>query len=105
MYYTLLVFPFSFLSPLPTGEGLGERLFSDCPDFPASGARERTSGELIVVGANGHSWGSSPYGRGLVNGGNLNFHAGIVNPTNNNNRGYGLQVRCVQESIRLAATH
>ena len=65
--------------------------------FPASGGRDRPSGTLIVVGANGHSWSSSSRGVGQINGSNLGFGSGDVNALNNNSRGYGLQVRCVQE--------
>ena len=71
--------------------------------FPASGARDRPSGALIVAGANGHSWSSSSYGVGHINGANLNFNSSNVNALNNNNRGYGLQVRCVQELMKFCA--
>lgn len=49
-----------------------------------------------MVGANGHSWVSSPCGQDIVNGGNLSFQASLVHPTNPTPRSYGLQVRCVQ---------
>ena len=44
---------------------------------------------------NGYYWSASPYN--TTNGYNLNFNSGNANPQNNNQRGSGYPVRCVQE--------
>ena len=63
---------------------------------PAAGNRNRETGALTSVGANGNYWSSSSYAAGNVNAGNLWFNSGNVNPLNNTNRANGLSVRCVQ---------
>ncbi len=44
---------------------------------------------------NGYYWSSTP--NSATNAYSLNFNSGGVNPQNNNVRGYGFPVRCVQE--------
>ncbi len=62
---------------------------------PASGNRNVGSGAVNNPGSNGYYWSSSP--NSSTNGFNLNFNSSNVNPQNNNNRGNGFPVRCVQE--------
>ncbi|MDE6711903.1 MAG: fibrobacter succinogenes major paralogous domain-containing protein, partial [Alistipes sp.] len=62
----------------------------------ATGYRDRTSGALTNVGANGNYWSSSSYCAGNPNAGDLNFTSSNVNPLNNPNRANGLSVRCAQ---------
>ncbi len=62
----------------------------------AAGLLNYSSGALDNT-TNGYYWSSSPYASGNTNAGNLNFNAGNVYPLNNNNRGNGFSVRCVQE--------
>jgi len=63
---------------------------------PASGYRNRETGALGGIGAEGSSWSSSSYAASNVNAGRLIFNAGNVNPLNNTNRANALSVRCVQ---------
>lgn len=66
-----------------------------CGWFPATGNRNVATGVLTNVGSNGNYWSDTP--NSSANGYNLNFNAGNVNPSNNNNRGNGFAVRCVSE--------
>ena len=70
--------------------------------FAASGYRNSNSGGLNAVGTNGYSWSCSPNSATSVNGSNLNFNSGNVNPENNDRRSNGFPVRCVQENLRAA---
>ncbi len=63
----------------------------------AAGYLNYSDGSLNNPDANGNYWSSSPYNSGDTNAGNLNFNASNVYPLNNNNRGNGFSVRCVQE--------
>lgn len=63
--------------------------------YPASGYRNVGSGAMNNEGSNGYYWSASP--NSATNGYNLNFNSGNVNPQNNNNRGNGFPLRCVQE--------
>ena len=63
--------------------------------YPASGNRNVGSGAMNNEWNNGYYWSASPYN--ATNGYNLNFNSGNVNPQNNNQRGNGFPVRCVQE--------
>ena len=63
--------------------------------YPASGNRSVSSGTMAVEGSNGYNWSASP--NSATNGLNLNFNSGNVNPQNNNNRGNGFPLRCIQE--------
>lgn len=71
-------------------------VFSDCPVFPASGARHRENGGLFVVAGDADCWSSSSAGKGSINGTNLYSNVSNVHPLNNGNRGNGIPVRCVQ---------
>ncbi|WP_297624723.1 hypothetical protein [uncultured Rikenella sp.] len=51
-------------------------------------------GALTNVGNNGYSWSSSFSGTSGVF---LNFNTQNLNPSNVNNRGHGLQLRCLSE--------
>ncbi|GHU68096.1 hypothetical protein FACS189413_04190 [Bacteroidia bacterium] len=62
--------------------------------LPAAGNRNRNTGAMNNVGANGNYWSSSPTG---TNSFNLNFNSGSINGANTNNRSNGLTVRCVAE--------
>ena len=64
--------------------------------FPASGNRNGTG--LNNRGSNGNYWSASL--NSSVNGYNLNFNSGGVNPANNNNRFNGFSVRAVQHSSK-----
>jgi hypothetical protein len=66
-----------------------------CVWFPATGNRNNTSGALNNVGSNGNYWSDTP--NSATNGYNLNFNAGWVNPSNNNNRANGFAARCISE--------
>ncbi len=65
----------------------------------AAGYLNYSSGKLTNATTNGNYWSSSPYSGSAseTNAGNLNFNDGNVYPLNNNNRGNGFSVRCVQE--------
>ena len=63
--------------------------------FPASGYRNYSDGKLYNSGTNGYGWTSTPYNSS--NAWNLNFNSGDAY-VNNNNRGNGFPVRCVQAS-------
>ena len=64
----------------------------------APGYRHRDTGALTNVGNNGYSWSSSV---SSTNGRNLKFNSPWLNPSNTNNRAFGLQVRCLQHlSVR-----
>ncbi len=70
---------------------------------PAPGFRDAgnngKNGDLMNVGNSGFSWSSSVSGS---NGVYLNFNATNLNPSNTNNRAFGLQVRCLQHlSVRV----
>ena len=64
--------------------------------FPCSGNGNGTSWNNR--GSNGNYWSRSL--NSAVNGRNLNFNSGGVNPQNNNNRFNGFAVRPVQQSLR-----
>jgi uncharacterized protein (TIGR02145 family) len=63
--------------------------------YPASGNRNNASGAVNNEWNNGYYWSASP--NSATNAYSLNFNSGGVNPQNNNVRGYGFPVRCVQE--------
>jgi hypothetical protein len=63
--------------------------------FPSTGNRNNSSGALTNVGSNGNYWSDTP--QSAANGYNLNFNAGTVTPSNNNNRANGFAARCVSE--------
>ena len=63
--------------------------------YPASGNRNVGSGAVSNEWNNGYYWSASP--NSVTNGYNLNFNSGNANPQNNNQRGNGFPVRCVQE--------
>ncbi|WP_298081218.1 hypothetical protein [uncultured Rikenella sp.] len=56
-------------------------------------------GALTNVGNNGYSWSSSFSGTSGVF---LNFNTQNLNPSNVNNRGHGLQLRCLSVFIPFA---
>lgn len=64
--------------------------------FPCSGNGNGSSWNNR--GSNGNYWSRSL--NSAVNGRNLNFNSGGVNPQNNNNRFNGFPVRPVQQSLR-----
>ena len=63
--------------------------------YPASGYRYVGSGAMYNERNYGYYWSASPYN--TTNGYNLNFNSTNANPQNNNQRGNGFPVRCVQE--------
>ncbi len=75
-----------------SGESSGRDKRRDAPGY-----RHRDTGALNNVGNNGYSWSSAVSG---TNGMNLNFNATWLNPSNANNRGYGLQLRCLSAFTR-----
>ena len=68
--------------------------------FPASGFRNYSDGMLYSSGAEGDGWTSASSGS---NASYLRFLSGIAH-VNNNNRGNGLPVRCVQASASVFAS-
>lgn len=62
--------------------------------YPVAGNRLHNSGVLSAVGSFGYSWSSSPDG---VNGINLGFNWQGLGTGSSTSRGFGLQVRCIQE--------
>ncbi|WP_294600769.1 hypothetical protein [uncultured Rikenella sp.] len=65
----------------------------------APGCRGSASGALGNIGNNGYSWSSAVSG---TNGVFLNFNTQNLNPSNVNNRGHGLQLRCLSVFIPFA---
>lgn len=61
-------------------------------NFPASGYRNNSSGDLNNVGSNGYCWSATP--NSGTNGRNFNFNSSSWN-LNNNNRSNGYPVRAV----------
>ncbi len=65
------------------------------PGFRDSGGRGASAGgTLWRVGVNGYGWAASfteTYAYRLY------FNSGTVNPSDSGNRGYGFQLRCLQE--------
>ena len=91
------------LSPVMTNQsatgfatnGIPCRIQQAVTSYPASGNRSVGSGTMANEGSNGYNWSASP--NNATNGLNLNFNSGNVNPQNNNNRGNGFPLRCIQE--------
>ncbi|MGN0309179.1 MAG: hypothetical protein ACI4C3_01095 [Bacteroides sp.] len=63
--------------------------------FPASGRRNRGSGDLNDVGSNGYVWLACANSQNYA--GSLGFNSGFVNPQSYNYRANGFAVRPVQE--------
>ena len=65
--------------------------------LPMSGNYNYNNGDVNNVGNNGNWW-SATSGSQSAYAHNLEFNAGNLNPQNDNFRGNGLTVRCVQAS-------
>jgi len=65
--------------------------------WPASGHCDSASGGLILVSDYGSSWSSSSRVSGEFQGGDFDFHSGVLYPLGYNPRTFGLSVRCTQE--------
>lgn len=63
-------------------------------NFPGSGYRNSSDGELINVGNNGYYWSGTPVGN---RGYGLDFYSSNMHPINSNGRSFGFSVRCVAE--------
>ncbi|MDE5708994.1 MAG: hypothetical protein K2I32_06070 [Alistipes sp.] len=63
---------------------------------PASGYRNRTTGDLTSVGDGGWCWSSSSYAAGDTGASQFGLRSYYMYPMYSNNRTYAFPVRCVQ---------